>query len=60
MESILQELDFENGGNETIRSPKLPNSPPSRKQKALYNLLYRVLFKIARGVVQTNCFEFEV
>jgi hypothetical protein len=31
MESIPEELDFENGGNETIRSPKLPNNPPSRK-----------------------------
>jgi hypothetical protein len=56
MESALEESHSENGGNETVRSPKLPSNPPSRQQKALY----KFLLKLARGVLQSNSSELEV
>ncbi len=56
MESALEESHSENGGNETVRSPKLPSNPLSRQQKALY----KFLLKLARGVLQSNASELEV
>ncbi len=56
MESALEESHSENGGNETVRSPKRPSSPPSRQQKAFH----KFLLKLARGVLQSNASELEV
>ncbi|CAK9264897.1 unnamed protein product [Sphagnum jensenii] len=39
MESALEESHSENGGNETVHSPKRPSSPPSRQQKAFHKFL---------------------
>jgi hypothetical protein len=56
MESALEESHSENGGNETVQSPKHPSSPASRQQKAFH----KFLLKLARGVLQSNASELEV
>jgi hypothetical protein len=56
MESALEESHSENGGNETVHSPKRPSSPPSRQQKTFH----KFLLKLARGVLQSNASELEV